>query len=129
MSEVKLQSQLRAAFAFQCIDKASKSMLQSELKELRSYIQKMPAMIQMNGFGQTVAFYKAHMGQQKGAIAYQMLYSWLSTWLKEQEIFKQDLMQAICEGSMHQYQLATAETQALLAWLVKFARAYIKSEE
>jgi len=38
-------------------------------------------------------------------------------------------MDAICQGSMQDYQLATAESQALLVWLKKFVRAYVVTDD
>lgn len=124
MGDLKLQSQQRAAFAHQCIVEALKTD-SSIQKEVKSYIQSLPAMIQMNGFGQAIAFYKSHPPSKRGGTAYQMLYTWLSNWLVQQNIYSNDLMTAICNESMQHYQLATAETQALLVWLKKFARAYL----
>jgi CRISPR-associated protein Cmr5 len=128
MAEMKLQSQLRAAFAFNCIKQAL-ALDSDQQRELKSYIQALPAMIQMNGFGQAIAFYKAHPEGKRGGKAYQLIYSWISSWLKQQSIYSQDLMQAIVEQDMASYQLATAETLALLVWLKKFARAYLTAEE
>lgn len=128
MAESKLQSQLRAAFAFKCI-KQAQALNSDQQKEVKSYLQALPAMIQMNGFGQAIAFYKAHPEGKRGGEAYQLIYGWLSSWLKQQAIYSQDLIQAICERDMASYQLATAETQALLVWLKKFARAYLQVDE
>lgn len=128
MAEIKLQSQQRAAFAYACMQNALK-LDNSVQKELKAYIQGLPAMIQMNGFGQAIAFYKSHPESKRGGKAYQLIYSWLSDWLKKQSIYSKDLMSAICDGQMSDYQLATAETQALLVWLKKFARAYLAIED
>lgn len=128
MAEIKLQSQQRAAFAFACMQSALKHE-NSVQKELKAYIQALPAMIQINGFGQAIAFYKAHPESKRGGKAYQLIYSWLSEWLKKQNIYQKDLMVAICDGQMNEYQLATAETQALLVWLKKFARAYLAIDD
>ncbi|MDP5134275.1 MAG: type III-B CRISPR module-associated protein Cmr5 [Paraglaciecola sp.] len=121
---MQLQSQHRAKFAMSCITGVQNWPIE-EQKQLRAYLQSLPAMIQINGFGQAIAFYKSHPASKKGGKAYQAIYTWLSKWLNEQKIFSGDLMQAICTNDMAKYQLATAETQALLVWLKKFARAYL----
>lgn len=127
MKTIQLQSQLRAKFALSRILEAQK-LSTDEQKELRAYIQSLPAMIQINGFGQAIAFYKSHPVSKKGGIAYQAIYSWLGKWLNEQKIYSGDLLQSICEQDMAKYQLATAETQAILVWFKKFARAYLACE-
>ncbi|KKO48129.1 hypothetical protein VT06_13290 [Arsukibacterium sp. MJ3] len=107
----------------------AQSWSKDEQKELKAYVQSLPAMIQINGFGQAIAFYKAHPAAKKGGKAYQAIYSWISTWLNQQQIFSTDLMQAICNNDMAKYQQATAETQALLVWFKKFARAYLITDD
>jgi len=121
----QLQSQARAKYAYECISfvLANKGLDQ---KSIRSYVQSLPAMIQTNGFGQALAFYLAN---KKSSGEYKKIYEWVQEWLRLQNIYPGDklLMACIAEGSMHQYQLATAETQALLVWLKKFARAELES--
>ena len=118
----QIQSQRRAKYAFKCINEAQKLDNDTQ-KEIKTYVQKLPSMIQMNGFGQAIAFYRAHKLDGKGGMAYQTIYSWLSKWLIEESIYTEDLMTSICNNNMQKYQLATAETQALLVWMKKFARA------
>ncbi len=106
-----------------------------EPERLKSYLHALPAMIQMNGFGQAYAFYLAGSVKEpaRGAIA-----ETLANWLKKQKIYELKstddvspgiaLMEAICDGSMRQYQLAAIETQALLVWLKKFADIYLTKD-
>jgi CRISPR-associated protein Cmr5 len=128
MSNTQLQSQKRANYAFECINHCLKWDNDTQ-KQLKAYVQSLPAMIQMNGFGQAIAFYKSHPESKKGGKAYQAIYNWLSAWLNQQGIYQHELMDAICQGSMQDYQLATAESQALLVWLKKFARAYVVTDD
>lgn len=46
----------RAAFAFQEVKRA-KEQLRENFETYRSYVKKMPSLIQVNGLGQTLAFY------------------------------------------------------------------------
>jgi CRISPR-associated protein Cmr5 len=128
MSNTQLQSQMRANYAYECINQCQQWDKDTQ-KQLKAYVQSLPAMIQMNGFGQAIAFYKSHPQNKKGGIAYQAIYKWLSAWLNQQGIYQQELMDAICQGSMQDYQLATAESQALLVWLKKFVRAYVVTDD
>ena len=123
-------AQKRAAFALTKIRPKGKDDKALQ-KQLRSYIHSLPAMIQMNGYGQAIAFYKAKSKARSGEQAYKLIYDWLQEWLIGQEINEpgQELIDSITTQSMLQYQLATVETQAILVWMKKFAQAYLQSEK
>ncbi|MDP8079322.1 type III-B CRISPR module-associated protein Cmr5 [Phocoenobacter skyensis] len=102
-----------------------------DFDEWKARANEMPAMIQMNGLGQTVAFYLS-----KGGVHKQM-YEILSDWLcKEKtnpnvewkyaniEIYEKKLIDGITQGDMKTYRVAQAEAQALLIWVKKFSKAY-----
>ncbi|MBS9781368.1 MAG: type III-B CRISPR module-associated protein Cmr5 [Gammaproteobacteria bacterium] len=88
--------------------------------EWKARANEIPAMIQMNGLGQTVAFYLS-----KGSVHKQM-YDLLSEWLcKEMKIYPDmGLMNGITTQDMSTYRIAQAEAQALLIWVKKFSKAY-----
>ena len=49
----------------------------SREREYRSYLKKMPAMVQVNGLGETLAFYYAKDG------AYRVIYEQIAEWIKK----------------------------------------------
>lgn len=108
--------QERAKYALEEVQKAAKS------REFLSYASAMPAMIVMNGLGQTAAFYKSQGG------AHFQLYELLSNWLTKQNqpFAEKNLLDGITQCNMQSYLLAQAEALALLDWVKKFAKAYMK---
>ncbi len=84
----------------------------------------MPAMILMNGLGQTAAFSKSKGGAQAGL--YQLLSDWLKRTGKPYE--GKELLVGITEGSAQTYRAAQVEALAYLQWVKKFAKAYAKGE-
>ncbi len=109
--------QKRAKFALQKVQAVNPR----DFDEWKARANEMPAMIQMNGLGQTVAFYLSKSGVHK------QMYDILSEWLKdEMHIYNQSLIEGITRGDMHTYRIAQAEAQALLIWVKKFSKAYCK---
>lgn len=149
----QLIEQARASHALAWIQEAmaAKGVKQSDLKryksDLKSFTRGLPAMIQMNGFGQAMAFYYAKRGK---SAAYQAVYDLVETWLcgphaRQQTtgapIYAADiqgqtqnqaqpplLLTAITQHNQQRYRHAQAETQALLRWARKFAEALIKKD-
>lgn len=119
--------QERAKYALTCV-KAAADTLKDEPKkqaEYKSYAASLPAMIHMNGLGQAAAFFKSKGGQHEA------LYQLLSNWLcKDNQPFKdQDMLQGITDADMQTYRLAQAEAQALMDWVKKFAKAYMRADK
>ncbi len=133
-------SQHRAKYALQAIKKVTKELESEQQKEFKSYLQALPAMVQMNGLGQAIAFYRSHFTatdkSNKGAVAYATLYAILNSWLcastTEEAPFsiypEGDLLENIVNGDMQQYRLTHSELQSLLSWLKKMAIALIETE-
>ena len=92
--------------------------------EWKTRANEMPAMIQMNGLGQTAAFYLS-----KGDVHGKM-YALLSEWICDHMgiYAERDLIRGITQGDIHQYRLAQAESQALLLWVKKFSKAFVKGD-
>ncbi len=90
--------------------------------KFKTRANEMPAMIQMSGLGQTVAFYLSK-GEKDG---HQPMYDLLSEWLcSKMAIYPNaNLMDGITQGDMKTYRVAQAEAQALLIWVKKFSKAY-----
>ncbi len=119
--------QQRAKYALEQVKGFVENATAADKKEWKTRANEMPAMIQKNGLGQTVAFYLA-----KGGVHNEM-YQLLSTWLcSKQRIYPDndaDLITGITTGDMRAYRMAQAEAQALLLWVKKFSRAYCVVEE
>ncbi len=123
--------QQRAAYALQQVMAVKQSQSDSVQKRFKAYSNSLPAMIQMNGIGQALAFaYHKSSGEKDENKGWKALLDTVSTWLLQHEIWgKQatgaNVVQVLSGGTQKQYQLAQAEAQALLSWVKDFARAEI----
>lgn len=119
--------QQRAAHALQCVKAyADAHTNKKDHSEYKSYASALPAMIHMNGLGQAAAFFKSKGG------THQVLYTLLSDWLcAENKPFsgRGDLLEGITRADMQTYRLAQAEAQALMDWVKKFAKAYLRKDK
>ncbi|MED3907248.1 type III-B CRISPR module-associated protein Cmr5 [Geobacillus thermodenitrificans] len=118
----------RAAFAFQEV-KQAKEQLRENFETYRSYVKKMPSLIQVNGLGQTLAFYF----QKKKQKEYKAIYHTLAQWMKEQfpEQFpsgNEELVEIVVNLSSAEYRLWTMEALALLDWMRKFVDGMAKDD-
>lgn len=99
-------------------------------KEYGSLVRGLPALVQSDGLGQTLAFLRAKAGGDENkvhAVAYRHLSNWVSTQLTGGAT---DLLEWLLRQSTGDYRRATNEAQAYLAWLKRFAEAKgWKSEE
>jgi len=128
--------QQRASFALQAIEQAL-AMPETghyQHKEVKSYVRRLPAMIQSNGFGQALAFYYA---KRENYAAYGVVYQMIEDWLCQSgqvyattqgAVSPPRLLRAIVSSDQVAYRRAQAETMALLLWLKKFAEALIRSQ-
>ena len=121
MSNRQTTEQKRAASAWECVeDVAKKPKIQSEYG---SWSRKLPAMIQMNGLGQTLAFLRAK-GKNNPQKAQTILYNHIATWVgKRMGSGKQDFLQWIMNHNSGTYRRASAEATAYSIWLRRFAEA------
>lgn len=122
-------SQQRAKFALNEVTSIVDSLVEKDHDEWLSRANEIPAMIQMNGFGQTMAFYLSKGGMHKKM--YDLIAKWLCNEAKIYEDSKSskiDLMKKITESNMQTYRIAQAEAQALLLWVKKFSKAYCKED-
>lgn len=131
----QLIEQARAVYALKWLESAKK---QNGIKqpELKSYVRRLPGMIQMNGFGQAMAFYYSRQKNE----AYRQIYELVSNWLcssvphhqqSSAPVYsdaKEGLMVAITSNDQQHYRQAQAETLALLRWVKKFTEALIIEE-
>lgn len=140
--EVQLNAdQYRAQFALNQMTKlvsGEEPLTKDQQKEFKSYIQSLPAMIQINGIGQAIAFYRSRFDTQsasKEKRAYKAIYDLLQTWLMDErfavlkESGKSDLMEALVNSDMKQYRMAQIELLEILSWVKKFSLALIAEED
>lgn len=89
-------------------------------KKYGSLVRGLPAMIQTDGLGATLAFLQAK-GEEHHLYAYSHLGDWLTQ--PEQFDFKGDLLAWLLNQSTSVYRQVTNETLAYLVWLKRFAEA------
>jgi CRISPR-associated protein Cmr5 len=94
-----------------------------------------PADIQINGLGQTLAFWLAKANSKKPKPQYSALYKHVSGWVAKRlkkegiEIPNNDLLNwVISTATTEQYRRATAEASAYLLWLKRFAEGHLEGE-
>ncbi len=125
--------QQRAHYALKKVSEA-KCSGEAVAKRFKAYSNTLPAMIQMNGIGQALAFaYQKSAGDKTEAKGWKLLFDLVDHWLMhERNIWGKSssahVVMALSEGNQAQYQLAQAEAQALLSWVKDFARAEITGE-
>ncbi|MFZ4657659.1 MAG: type III-B CRISPR module-associated protein Cmr5 [Caldilineaceae bacterium] len=115
--------QARATAAWSGIDEIENS-YSSEKKKYGTLARKLPAMIQSNGLGQTLAFLRAK-GGKKSKDAHNLIADHLGHWVKNQlkTNHDQDLLTWIIQQSSDDYRRATTESIAFAIWLRRFAEA------
>ena len=125
---MQLMQQQRAQFALEEVEKAIKEGVNQ--KEYISYASSLPAMIHTNGLGQAAAFFKSKQSKKANKkTTHEYLYQLLSDWLEkdDQPFAGNDLLNGITSSNMQTYRLAQTEAQALMDWVKKFAKAYMKA--
>jgi len=115
----------RAEFAFECVEKVIEEYYNSS-NEYKSYVKKIPTMIQTNGLSATLAF----MYSKKKT--YEIIYNQIDKWLKEERELKDDneeLVRWIIHLDSSKYKHITNEIMALFMWLRRFAEGMIEKEK
>jgi CRISPR-associated protein Cmr5 len=91
----------------------------------KALVSSAPADIQINGLGQTVAFWHSK-GWEKGKPKnneHTALYQHVSRWVMQEMGVQDDLMHWITQTDSRRYRQATVEALAFLGWLKRFAQA------
>ncbi|MFT0213949.1 type III-B CRISPR module-associated protein Cmr5 [Pseudomonas sp. F1_0610] len=117
---IQTMEQHRAEYALKWLERIKSD---ANTKELRSYVNNLPALIRINGLGQAMAFYR-----MKGESTHRLLYQAVSDWLCKDtagNVFKnqKDILTAITVSDMKSYMAAQNEALALLEWLKKITLA------
>lgn len=112
----------RAAHAYQ-------SAKDTQTKEYRSAVKKLPMYIKTNGLGAALAFYNGKKDHHK------KIYDRLSDWLCSETsvvkdfVTKGDLVEQLVSLDSQKYRAITVEVMAYLNWLRRFADGFKKPEE
>ncbi|MBE0508531.1 MAG: type III-B CRISPR module-associated protein Cmr5 [Marinospirillum sp.] len=133
---LRLIEQQRAAFALKRITEAVNKQEGGRYKhsQVKSFSRRFPSMVQANGFGQAAAFFYSKRNDHEAyGVIYQLVEDWLTdegqVYAAAKEAPAPKLLYAITQGDQQAYRLATAETQALMIWVKKFAQGLIQAEE
>lgn len=134
MSTRQTTEQKRARRAMDCVSQV-KAIGGDTAREYSSLASSAPAYIQSNGLGQALAFWRSK-GWEKGKPkdnGHAWLYSHISQWVCkrmgwDEGAKPEGLLGWLVEKSTDDYRRATAETQAFLVWLKRFAEAELGKE-
>ena len=130
VSRQQTLQQHRAADAWKCIADVEEVKNNDTRKEYGSLVRSLPAMIQRDGLGSMMAFLDA---KAKKSDPYKLVGGHLSGWvlgqLAEKDEVLTDLSPWILQQDSTTYRRATAEAQAYLLWLKRFAEAKNWGEE
>lgn len=121
----------RAEFAYKCVEEAKKPApnYKNRQSDYRSYIKKVPVLIQTNGLGNTLAYMVS-----KGK-AYDLIYQHLTSWLSKEECGCKalpdhtDLLEFVVSQPSMVYRQVTTECLAFLNWLRRLAEGMIKGDD
>lgn len=110
----QLSDQARASAAWRALDQVT-----TNQEEYGSLARRLPALIQTNGLGQTLAFLRS-----KDKPHFQQIYQHVSVWVL-QHVSGQgdDLLEWIIGASSNSYRRAAVEAAAYALWLRRFAEA------
>ena len=121
--------QQRASFAW---DQISRVRTQAAIQpKYGTWARKLPALIQINGLGATMAFLLAKAKGNRTSDGYGVLYANVSQWIVE--YFKRlkiiddrgpdDLMEFVVQSSTEMYRMATTEAIEYGMWLRRYVEA------
>ena len=90
----------------------------------KSYVKKIPSLIQTNGLAATFAF----MYSKKGT--YEVIYKQVEKWLKKRDFdINEELIKWIITQNSPEYRRVTNEVMGLFVWLRRFAEGMIEKDE
>jgi CRISPR-associated protein Cmr5 len=113
-SRQKLSEQARASSAWKKIAE-----VKTNQKEYGTLARRLPALIQTNGLGQTLAFLRSKPDKPH----FKILYEHVSDWIVQQVGGSGDLLEWVIEQRSDQYRRATTEAIVYAIWLRRFAEA------
>ena len=117
----------RAEFAYKCVVKITLN--SKTASDYKSYVKKVPVLIQTNGLGNTLAYMVS-----KGK-AYDLIYEHLTNWLRKEECGcmalpgDTKLLEFVVSQPSIVYRQITTECLALLNWLRRLAEGMVKGDD
>lgn len=128
-SKRRTVEQERAKYAAEYVEEVKNK----RVEKYGSYARRAGALIQTQGLGQALAFWRSkgwEKGSPKKDDAYALLYEHMSKWLNQQMTTNKDILKWIQkDASTEDYRRATAEAQAFLIWLKRFAEAELGDDD
>jgi CRISPR-associated protein Cmr5 len=130
---MQTMQQQRAKFALEKVQWAANNLNQAQQKEYKSYASALPFMIQANGLGQAVAFYRSKGEKDTHFHLYHLLSEWLTQenqpFHEYQDQKQNGLLEGITNEDMSVYMAAQAEAMIFMDWVKKFANAFMSETE
>ncbi len=134
---LRSMDQERAKRAWDCIQEVKNNDTEVK-KKYRSYVKNAPALIQINGLGNALAFYRSKIGKEETGEsklspekkAYSILYNHINGWIKGKRKEINDTLEWIIgqnTSSMDVFSV-TVEIMSFLGWLERFAEAELPEE-
>lgn len=117
MTTQQTLQQQRAASAWQMIEQVPKD----EQGKYGSLVRGLPALIQSDGLGQTLAFLLAKGKGNNNA--HQLAYNQISAWVTQQLGVHEKLLDFLLKTDTATYRRAATEALAYLQWIKRFAEA------
>ena len=116
----------RAEFAYECVEKVVDEYEKDSktANEYKSYVKKIPTLIQTNGLSATLAF----MYSKKKT--YEIIYNQIKEWLEKREFeIDKELVKWVILKDSSDYRHITSEVMAFFVWLRRFAEGMIEKEK
>ena len=127
------KEQKRAKYALEIVKNIKDNL--SEYPKFRSYVERLPASIIMNGLGQSIAMEIAasRSGEKNRSTdnkTHEKLVNVITTWLKDEGLVPkgEKLIDWIIKSDQRSYLRAQEEIMAMLNWLKKFCQANLPKE-
>lgn len=132
MGTVRTLEQRRAEYALECI----KGYGGKDAAKYRTLVQRLPVMVLRHGLGQALAYLCADAGtdtDHPSRKLYDDLRQWLQGTADERHPDRvyapgPELLSAVLDGGRDEYRQAQVATLGLLAWMRKFAEAFLAKE-
>lgn len=133
--QTRTLEQKRANFAMKAIKEQQEK--KNTAKDYATKVRGLSTMVLQNGLGQALAYLLADANGERSKPSYKV-YTLLNDWLvgaadelHPERVYtvSDDLIDALMSGSRQDYQRAQQATLALLAWMHKFADAYLPKGE
>lgn len=123
----------RAAFAFDVVENTLRDANFDGRNNYKSYIKKMPMMINVNGLAQTLAFYFSKGTKDMHWKIYKNLEQWIKEHYSEQlnlgrENLEKEFIELVINLERENYRMVTVEILNILNWMDRFVVGLIQTK-